>query len=52
MMATTDSTKEDPIYKEISKRFHENPDEFADALQSMVQASAQRYGAYYKLYWT
>ena len=23
--------KEDPSYKEISKRFHENPEEFADA---------------------
>ena len=32
MMATTDiELREDPIYKEISKRFHENPDEFADA---------------------
>ena len=31
-MATTDiALKEDPSYKEISKRFHENPDEFADA---------------------
>ncbi|MCJ7780540.1 MAG: catalase-peroxidase, partial [Acidimicrobiia bacterium] len=32
IMATTDlSLKFDPIYKEISKRFYENPDEFADA---------------------
>ena len=32
IMATTDiALKEDPSYKEISKRFHENPDEFADA---------------------
>ncbi len=32
MMATTDlSLKFDPVYKEISKRFYENPDEFADA---------------------
>ncbi len=32
MMATTDiALREDPIYKEISKRFHENADEFADA---------------------
>ncbi len=32
MMATTDiSLKVDPIYAPISKRFHENPDEFADA---------------------
>ena len=32
MMATTDiALKEDPIYKVISKRFHENPEEFADA---------------------
>jgi len=31
-MLTTDlSLKEDPIYGPISKRFHENPDEFADA---------------------
>ncbi len=32
IMATTDiALREDPSYKEISKRFHENPDEFADA---------------------
>ena len=32
IMATTDiALKEDPSYKEISKRFHENPEEFADA---------------------
>ena len=32
MMFTTDlSLKMDPIYGPISKRFHENPDEFADA---------------------
>ena len=32
MMATTDiALKEDPIYAPISKRFHENPDELADA---------------------
>ncbi len=32
MMLTTDlSLKEDPIYAEISKRFYENPAEFADA---------------------
>ncbi len=32
MMATTDlSMIEDPNYREISKRFHENPDQFADA---------------------
>ncbi|MDX1691437.1 MAG: catalase/peroxidase HPI [Acidimicrobiia bacterium] len=32
MMATTDlSLKVDPVYREISQRFHENPDEFADA---------------------
>jgi catalase-peroxidase len=32
MMATTDlSLKEDPVYREISERFYENPDEFADA---------------------
>ena len=32
MMATTDiALKVDPAYAEISKRFHENPDQFADA---------------------
>ncbi len=32
IMLTTDlSLREDPAYREISKRFHENPDEFADA---------------------
>ena len=32
MMTTADlALKEDPIYNKISKRFHENPDEFADA---------------------
>jgi catalase-peroxidase len=31
MLVTDVSLKVDPIYKEISKRFHENPDEFADA---------------------
>ena len=32
MMATTDIAMiVDPVYKEISKRFHENPDELADA---------------------
>lgn len=32
MMLTTDlSLKMDPVYATISKRFHENPDEFADA---------------------
>ena len=32
MMTTADmSMIEDPIYKKISKRFHENPEEFADA---------------------
>jgi catalase-peroxidase len=32
MMATSDlALKVDPIYAKISKRFHENPDEFADA---------------------
>ena len=31
MMATTDlSLKVDPVYKEISQRFYESPDEFAD----------------------
>ena len=32
MMTTADmAMREDPTYKEISKRFHKNPDEFADA---------------------
>ncbi len=32
MMATTDiALRVDPVYEEISRRFHENPDEFADA---------------------
>ena len=32
MMTTADmAMREDPSYKEISKRFHENPDQFADA---------------------
>ncbi len=32
MMTTADiALREDPIYKDISKRFHENPEEFADA---------------------
>ena len=31
MMTTADmAMREDPIYREISKRFHENPDQFAD----------------------
>ena len=31
MLVTDVSLKVDPVYKEISQRFHENPDEFADA---------------------
>ena len=32
MMLTTDlALKMDPIYAPIAKRFHENPDQFADA---------------------
>ena len=32
MMTTADmAMREDPIYRKISKRFHENPDEFQDA---------------------
>jgi len=32
MMTTADmAIREDPIYKEIAKRFHENPDELSDA---------------------
>ncbi len=34
MMTTADmALKMDPIYEPISRRFHENPDEFADAFQ-------------------
>ena len=32
MMTTADmAMREDPAYREVSKRFHENPDQFADA---------------------
>ena len=32
MMTTADmAMREDPIYEKISRRFHENPEEFADA---------------------
>ena len=32
MMTTADmAMREDPSYREVSKRFHENPEEFADA---------------------
>ncbi|MDD7938405.1 catalase/peroxidase HPI [Actinomycetospora lutea] len=31
MLVTDISLKVDPVYKEISQRFHQNPDEFADA---------------------
>ncbi|NNL73884.1 MAG: catalase/peroxidase HPI [Silicimonas sp.] len=32
MMLTTDlAMREDPVYEKISRRFHENPDQFADA---------------------
>ena len=35
----------DPIYAPISKRFHENPDQLADAFgQGVVQAAAPRHG--------
>jgi catalase-peroxidase len=31
--------REDPAYRKISKRFHENPEEFADAFaRCLVQA--------------
>ena len=31
-MLTTDlALRVDPVYEQISRRFHENPDEFADA---------------------
>ena len=47
MMFTTDlALKMDPIYAQISKRFHENPEEFAEGLrQGVVQADAPRHGA-------
>jgi catalase-peroxidase len=36
----------DPIYGKISKRFHENPDEFNDAFaKGLVQADAPRHGS-------
>ena len=46
-MFTTDlALKFDPSYREISKRFQENPDEFARGLrQSVVQADAPRHGS-------
>ena len=46
MMLTTDlALRLDPIYEPISKRFHENPDELADAFaQGVVQAAAPRHG--------
>ena len=53
MMFTTDlALKVDPIYAKISKRFHENPEEFADAVrQGLVQAHAPRHGADFALPW-
>ena len=46
MMLTTDlALKMDPIYGPITKRFHENPDELADAFaQGVVQAASPRHG--------
>ena len=47
MMLTTDlALRIDPVYGPISKRFHENPDQLADAFaQGLVQAAAPRHGA-------
>ena len=47
MMLTTDlSLKMDPIYAPIAKRFHENPDQLAEAFaKGVVQAVAPRHGA-------
>ena len=46
MMLTSDlALKLDPIYAPISKRFHENPDQFAERVrQGVVQAVAPRHG--------
>ena len=46
MMLTTDlALRMDPIYAPITKRFHENPDQLADAFaQGVVQAAAPRHG--------
>jgi catalase-peroxidase len=46
IMFTTDlALRMDPIYHKISKRFHENPEEFRRCLrQGLVQAHAPRYG--------
>ena len=45
-MLTTDlALRVDPAYEKISRRFHENPDEFAAGLrQGLVQAAAPRHG--------
>ena len=47
IMTTADmAMRMDPIYRAIAKRFHENPDEFADAFaRGMVQADPPRHGA-------
>ena len=46
-MLTTDlALRMDPAYEKISRRFYENPQEFADAFaQGVVQADASRHGA-------
>ncbi len=45
-MLTTDlALRFDPAYEKIARRFHENPDQFADAFaQGLVQAHAPRHG--------
>jgi catalase-peroxidase len=46
IMLTTDlALRMDPIYEPISRRFHENPDQFATAFaEGVVQADAPRHG--------
>ena len=45
-MLTTDlALRFDPAYEKVSRRFHQNPDEFADAFAPrVVQADASRHG--------
>jgi catalase-peroxidase len=50
MMLTTDlSLRFDPIYEPISRRFHENPDQFADSFPGLVQADPPRHGTHVAL---
>ena len=51
IMATTDiALREDPEYNKISKHFHENPDEFADAFAKAWFKLLHRYGSEGKLH--